>query len=159
MPFVERERYRKWIVDCHKASYVPVCVNAEDDYLTSEPAVVIPTNQEMDSQSFMNAMDSNGSRDQSSHSSPKMGGRARTNTVDSMSSYLSWSQKNKSQRGAIFRRVGGTVNMLDSYRSGHNSFILEEPEYNGSPDVFPRQEMEDNISEYDLDEESRDKLL
>ena len=35
---LERERYRKWLVDCHKASYVPVCVNAEDNFLTSEPA-------------------------------------------------------------------------------------------------------------------------
>jgi hypothetical protein len=35
---VERERYRKWLVDCHKASYVPICVNAEDNFLTSEPA-------------------------------------------------------------------------------------------------------------------------
>jgi len=34
----ERERYRKWLVDCHKASYVPICVNAEDNFLTSEPA-------------------------------------------------------------------------------------------------------------------------
>ena len=35
---VERERYRKWLVDCHKASYVPICVNGEDNFLTSEPA-------------------------------------------------------------------------------------------------------------------------
>ena len=34
----ERERFRKWLVDCHKASYVPICVNAEDNFLTSEPA-------------------------------------------------------------------------------------------------------------------------
>ncbi len=161
MSFVERERYRKWVVDCHKASYVPVCVNAEDDYLTSEPSVVIPTPEEMDNQlPFMDGMGSNESRDHSSHSSPKTGGRARTSTVDSMNSFLSWSQRNKSQRGAIFRRVGGAVNMLDSYRDGnHDSFILEEPEYNGSPDVFPRQVMQDNISDYDLDEEAREKLL
>ena len=50
--------------------------------------------------------------------------------------------------------------MLDSYRDGnHNSFILEEPEYNGSPDVFPRQVVPDNISDYDLDEDAREKLL
>ena len=157
MPFAERERYRKWVVDCHKASYVPVCVNAEDDYLSAEPAVVIPTTAEMDSHTFLNGMDSNESRSQTSHSSPKVfSGRARTSTVDSMSSYLSWSQRNKSQRGAIFRRVGGEVNMLENYRSGN---ILEEPEYNGSPDAFPRQFATDNISDFGLDEDNADKML
>ena len=142
MPFMERERYRKWVVDCHKASYVPVCVNAEDDYLTSEPAVVIPTRKEMD-------MDSH---DQSSASSPKPSGRARTSTVDSMGSLLSLSQKNQSQRGAIFRRVGGAT-MFSNQNLGHSSFILEEGELSASYVV------ENKSGESDLDDQSREKLL
>ena len=155
MPFEERERYRKWIVDCHKASYVPVCVNAEDDYLTSEPAVVIPTQKELDLQAFVDGIGSHESRDQSSNSSPKTSGRQRTSTVDSYNSFTSFSQRNQSQRGAIFRRVGGPA-MYQSQR-GDNSFILEE-ESHGSPDVFTRQPMDTN-SEFDMDEASRDKLL
>ena len=42
----EREEYRHWLVDCHKASYVPIClVGGQEDepsLLTAEPAVVIP---------------------------------------------------------------------------------------------------------------------
>lgn len=156
MPYMERERYRKWIVDCHKASYVPVCVIAEDDYLTSEPAVVLPTQKEMDNESGANGADSYESRDQSSHSSMKLSGRQRTSTIDSLNSYTSISQKNvQSQRGAIFRRVTGSP-ML---HFGDNTFILEEGESNGSPArLFPRQIM-NTSSDHDLTEESREKLL
>jgi hypothetical protein len=39
----EREEYRRWLVDCHKASYVPVCLlGSRENLLTAEPAVVIP---------------------------------------------------------------------------------------------------------------------
>ena len=152
MSSLERERYRKWIVDCHKASYVPVCVNAEDDYLTSEPAVVIPTQKEVDMQSFLNGMGSIESRDQSSNSSPKTSGRQRTSTVDSYNSFLSISHRNQTQRGAIFRRVGGPT--ILNQRTG-NSFILEEAESLGS---LPRQAV-DAISDYDMDEDNREKLL
>jgi hypothetical protein len=156
MPYMERERYRKWIVDCHKASYVPVCVIAEDDYLTSEPAVVLPTQKETDNESEANGADSYESRDQSSNSSVKLSGRQRSSTVDSYNSFASLSQKNvQSQRGAIFRRVTGSP-MLNF---GDTSFILEEGETNGSPTrIFPRQIMK-TVSDHDLNEESREKLL
>jgi len=36
----EREKYRRWLVDCHKASYVPMCVLGGEDFLTSQPAAV-----------------------------------------------------------------------------------------------------------------------
>ena len=158
MPFLERERYRKWVVDCHKASYVPVCVNAEDDYLTSEPAVVIPTPKEMDLDPFGAFGTGTGSNDQSSSSSPKTSGRQRTSTVDSYNSFHSYSRR-ASQRGAIFRRVGGAAALFPSM-TGDNSFILEEAESNGgSPNVFPAQAAVDNISDYDLSEASREKLL
>ena len=38
----EREKYRRWLVDCHKASFVPICVAGGKDFLTYQPASVIP---------------------------------------------------------------------------------------------------------------------
>jgi len=44
----EREAYRKFLVDCHKASYVPICVSSsERTTFTTEPACVIPTGNEL----------------------------------------------------------------------------------------------------------------
>ena len=39
--FQEREKYRRWLVDCHKASYVPICVSGGEDFLTIQPAEVV----------------------------------------------------------------------------------------------------------------------
>lgn len=39
---LEREEYRRWLVDAHKASYVPTCLSGEGkNVLTAEPAVVV----------------------------------------------------------------------------------------------------------------------
>lgn len=41
----KREEFRRFLVDAHKASYVPVCIAGRDDgkkTLTAEPAVVVP---------------------------------------------------------------------------------------------------------------------
>ena len=41
--FENREEYRKFLVDAHKAAYVPICIaGGETAALTSEPAVVVP---------------------------------------------------------------------------------------------------------------------
>jgi len=39
-----REEFRQFLVDSHKAAYVPVCIAGTDteEYLTAEPAVVVP---------------------------------------------------------------------------------------------------------------------
>jgi hypothetical protein len=34
----EREDFRRFLVDCHKASYIPICVSGEGNILTAEPA-------------------------------------------------------------------------------------------------------------------------
>jgi len=46
--FEEREKYRRWLVDCHKASYVPICLSGGEDFLTSQPSVTVPTIRELD---------------------------------------------------------------------------------------------------------------
>lgn len=38
----EREEFRRWLVDCHKASYVPTCMSGGKNHLTAEPAQMIP---------------------------------------------------------------------------------------------------------------------
>lgn len=39
----KREDFRKFLVDCHKAAYVPVCIAGDQSTtLTAEPAVVVP---------------------------------------------------------------------------------------------------------------------
>jgi hypothetical protein len=38
-----REEYRRWLVDCHKASYVPICLAGSESLLTVEHAIVVPT--------------------------------------------------------------------------------------------------------------------
>jgi hypothetical protein len=41
-----REEYRSFLVDAHKAAYVPVCIAGSSDVVTAEPAVVIPTDRD-----------------------------------------------------------------------------------------------------------------
>ena len=45
----QREEFRRWLVDCHKASYVPTCLlGSKENLLTVEPAVVIPKDTDAD---------------------------------------------------------------------------------------------------------------
>jgi hypothetical protein len=41
----QREEYRRWLVDCHKASFVPVCLAGSDNLLTVEPAAVVSSHR------------------------------------------------------------------------------------------------------------------
>jgi hypothetical protein len=109
---VAREGYRKWLVDCHKASYIPICVNGEDNCLTAEPAAVIPTDRD-DDDIIPDSLNSNiipllDSPDRSSTASPVSGGeRQRASTMDSYSSWLS--QSSAGQKGALYRRVSKNI--------------------------------------------------
>ena len=39
----DREEFRLWLVDCHKASYLPTCLSGgTKNLLTAEPAMVVP---------------------------------------------------------------------------------------------------------------------
>lgn len=42
-----REKYRRWLVDCHKASFVPLCLSGGEEFLTCQPAVAVPTYRDM----------------------------------------------------------------------------------------------------------------
>jgi hypothetical protein len=43
-----RKEYRNWLVDCHKASFVPICLAGLDNFITAEPSVVVPTERDRD---------------------------------------------------------------------------------------------------------------
>lgn len=50
----KREDFRRFLVDAHKASYVPVCIAGSDEIMTAEPAVVIHNdNDEGDPSTFL----------------------------------------------------------------------------------------------------------
>ena len=39
----DREEFRRWLVDCHKASYLPTCLSGgKKNLMTAEPATVVP---------------------------------------------------------------------------------------------------------------------
>jgi len=44
----DREEFRLWLVDCHKASFVPVCIAGLDNRYTATPAVVLPDKRRND---------------------------------------------------------------------------------------------------------------
>jgi hypothetical protein len=48
LTFAQREEFRRFLVDSHKAAYLPVCIagTRTDEVLTAEPAVVVPTMNE-----------------------------------------------------------------------------------------------------------------
>ncbi|VEU35295.1 unnamed protein product [Pseudo-nitzschia multistriata] len=52
-----REKYRRWLVDVHKASYVPICLSGGEDFLTSQPAVVVPIERELKAEGGRRSID------------------------------------------------------------------------------------------------------
>ena len=47
--WMEREEMRRWLIDCHKASYVPTCLSGGyKNLLTAEPATTITTIEDTD---------------------------------------------------------------------------------------------------------------
>jgi hypothetical protein len=60
----KREDFRRFLVDAHKASYVPVCIAGSDEIMTAEPAVVIHNdNDEGDPSTFLPSAPRETSRD------------------------------------------------------------------------------------------------
>ena len=83
----KREEFRKWLVDCHKASYVPICLSGSDNFLTAEPSVVVPIDRDeetLESEDF------------------SFETRRRASTLDH-------GMLQSHQRGAVFTRVAGCV--------------------------------------------------
>jgi hypothetical protein len=94
-----RERYRQWLVDTHKAAYVPLCLSGGEDFLTSQPAVTVPTQREIEEEEGFLDAEQVASSSPGSHSTP--GSRPGLKRWKAQSScYL----KTTSQKGAVFKR-------------------------------------------------------
>ena len=99
--WLEREEYRRWLVDCHKACYLPTCMSGDENLLTAEPAIVISDNTNNMLESITEDSDEIGA------SSPK--GQFRNSMVNPELKELQMSmrkvmKKQKAQKGGIFRR-------------------------------------------------------
>jgi hypothetical protein len=42
-----REEFRRWLIDCHKVSFVPVCCLGADNLLIAEPVVVVANDDDV----------------------------------------------------------------------------------------------------------------
>lgn len=89
-----REEFRRFLVDAHKAAYVPVCIAGSDTngMLTAEPALVVPLESEIESPK---AMEENGAEAEESVPTPEL-------TLPDR----------RTQHGATLRRAVGTLQLL-----------------------------------------------
>jgi hypothetical protein len=126
----KREDFRRFLVDAHKASYVPVCIAGSKDVMTAEPAVVIHSdNDEGDPSMFL----------------PK------ESREESMASGISV-QSSGSQFGVISRRVTPrnlertkATRHFDFNENGHISYNTVDQPIDENRDVsFSLQEVDVN---------------
>ncbi len=104
MSFQEREEFRRWLVDCHKASYIPICLAGIDSNLTAEPAVALPVELQVATTPRKIAFQVESKRTRTASQESMLAHRPRTNTLESaFASSLSSTQGH--QKGALFRRV------------------------------------------------------
>lgn len=94
----KREEFRRFLVDAHKAAYVPVCLAATDtdDFLTAEPAVVVPLPSDADNEEE-SIWQEDESESHVSRNSPELSLPDRVLT------------RRQSQRGATLRRTIGVI--------------------------------------------------
>lgn len=109
----EREEFRRFLVDAHKAAYVPVCLAATDtdDFLTAEPALVVPL--ETDSDAPIPRTASVSPSEHSAALSPD------SMSIDAQSN--SFQRRTSLQLGATLRRVPLMASM------NHSSFADSTP--------------------------------
>ena len=93
----QREDFRRFLVDAHKAAYIPICLAGTDtdQYLTAEPAVVVPL-----------------------ESDPTTVAELGPPSAKSFASAGRISSMKKPQRGATMRRAPASVRMSSSRRFG-----------------------------------------
>lgn len=99
--YQSREEFRKWLVDCHKASFIPICLAGKDNYFSYEPAVALPDD-------YQSPRKSPGAATPSPKSST--GDLSESNYYPEFKSPDASLRENltkdqKSQKGAMFRRM------------------------------------------------------
>lgn len=116
----KREEFRRFLVDAHKAAYVPVCIAGvhTDSVITSEPAVVVPTMHDVSASTSPMGMPPLPENPESDPEMPaRMPLRERFNSHDSTNTVR---RATKSQVGATLRRSirsprgsGAVVDQID----------------------------------------------
>jgi len=106
----EREAFRKWLVDCHKASYIPICLAGMESYLTAEPAVVIPTEKDRTTRAG-NVMELRGPNARKLRTMSQESLYAQRSRLDTMDSAFASMNSTGSQRCTLFRRVPHSVTL------------------------------------------------
>jgi hypothetical protein len=114
--FEEREEFRNFLVDSHKAAYVPVCIagNDKETTLTSEPAVTIPMSEQETAEFTTDDVDSADNSFAQSHK--------QVFSRDSRS--ISHQPRAIAQRGATLRR---TAHVLMSMRKSDPTHSTPRP--------------------------------
>lgn len=121
----QREEFRRWLIDAHKAAYVPVCLFGLDTVgcLTAEPAVVIPMDSDITPENEGAAI----------HESPP------ARTVASPKSPVTTHQV-----GATFRRSVHAVALLrkttGTMASDNVSQLTDDRLYSSVPTLLAKQE-------------------
>jgi Calcium-dependent channel, 7TM region, putative phosphate len=96
----DREKYRRWLVDCHKAAYVPICLSGGEDFLTSQPAVTVPTYRDLAEQDDKEEEEDDASEDAEVGSKPPTPIRGLQQWKHESTRFI----QNTSQKGAVFTR-------------------------------------------------------
>ena len=106
----KREDFRQFLVDAHKAAYVPVCLaGPEKASLTAEPAVVVPieTDYEAETDGIENFED-----DEDEEPKPLSPDKSNEHVEGKSASPQTVLQNSKAQYGAMLRRAAKTIKGL-----------------------------------------------
>jgi hypothetical protein len=97
----KREDFRRFLVDSHKAAYVPVCIagNNQEESLTAEPAVVVPAESDVHKDLLDDPLQQSGD-------------------IELVGPHAENAEHRPVQFGATLRRA---VNTLKSFRRRHSS--------------------------------------
>jgi len=147
----KREEFRQFLVDCHKAAYVPVCIaSGEGTLITSEPAVVVPLETDIDEDSDDDATSVNGGSVYSAaHGgiSEHGGGSVAGKTTNPLyHSYQPQQQPGRIMRRAIVPTPTPHVVVGNTSPSGQSHFDMREQ--HSSASTFTHQMQSPRISPF-----------
>jgi hypothetical protein len=123
---LKREEFRQFLVDCHKAAYVPVCIASEEaTVITCEPAVVVPLETDAD-EDYDDATSYN-TESHSLHEPDIESHHGTTRSFDQSKLYHPYQPQN--QPGRMMRRAS----------TNYNSFSHNDDNLSMSIDHSPRK--------------------
>lgn len=132
-----REEFRRFLVDAHKAAYVPVCISGTDtdDFLTAEPAVVVPLDTDIPKEEASTSLGSIPETDDR----PRM---PSTSSIPEIHLPTETADRRMSQHGATLRRAVHTISAMkvrSQSASGSQYFNLSsDGDANREPSPFSR---------------------